>query len=455
MAFALAGPVLAASVAWSAPAAAGPPGSPAGDSTAFTTSSPAVTGSPGAGSSGKELSLIDILLMAEHYSPRLKAADESVASAKQVLRADESLYYPSLFATAVDSVGYPASGVAPDGFNGQMSSPFRVGITGGVYTTWMLFDLAREYSVRTSKFGIHAARERTRLERLDIDLRAMNLYLDAVLNRRQRDAWEGIQHEIERLYGVVRKFVRSGQYSDVTQWLLKGHLEGALRRKEDFDFAYVTALRRIEIFTGASPGSLSLQGFSSLDPALATLSRNREPQSPIVTAPRLQARVSESAVSVQTAQNWPTLVGIGSAGMMESSRLVPRQDYAGWIGLSFPIFEGFRITADIDRARADAQRSSDLADQALLDLADADERFRQQIHARETDIRHDRAEREFALKGLHLAEHRYVTFVGDLADVRDSLTEYETAESRLNADQVELYRSKLAQTITDGGYPGG
>lgn len=419
---------------------------------AVETSAPPTTAAASA-PARRGLSLTEILLMAERYSPDLKAASQSEESARQNLRISQSLYYPTLFATAVDSAGYPASAVAPDGFNGLMGSPFRVGVTGGVYTTYVLFDLAREYGVTTSRYGIDAAREQKKLTQLDIDLRAMNLYMDAVLNLTQRDAWEGIQREIERLYGVVRRFVRSGQYSDVTQWLLKGHLEGALRRKENFDYAYATALRRIEIFTGAQPGSLRLQGVSSLEPALADLSRNRHPESPLVTSPRLRARVSQAAVSVQSAQNYPTLVGIASLGAMEGSRLVPRQDYAGWIGLTFPIFEGFRVSADIDRARADALRSSDLADQARLDLADADERYRQDIHARETDVLHDRAERDYALQALRLAEHRYVTFVGDLADVRDSLTLYETAESRLNADQVEVYRSRLAQAITDGGYP--
>ena len=49
----------------------------------------------------------------------------------------------------------------------------------------------------------------------------MNLFMDAVLNQSQREIWKKIQNEVDRVYGVVRKFVRNGQYSEVTQWLLE------------------------------------------------------------------------------------------------------------------------------------------------------------------------------------------------------------------------------------------
>ncbi len=354
--------------------------------------------------------------------------------------------------TAVDSTGFPASANAPVGFNGVMSSPFRVGLSGGAYTTFTFFDLTREYGVQAAHYGVQESQEEIKVRRLEVDLKAMNLYMDAVYNSSQREAWKGIQHEVERLYSVVKKFVKNGQYSEVTSWLLKNQNEQALRKQEDFELAYQAALRRIEIYTGAPEFSVSIQGLSTLEPTVKELSKHRLAQSPLITQPKVQTEVSRAVTSEQSAQNWPRILGIASTGGMSNSRLVPIQNYAGWIGLTFPIFEGFRISAEQERAQAEAEKNSDQARQAELDLEDADARFDQETKTHQSDIKHFQIEREDALKALKLAEHRYVTFVGDLADVRDSLYSYESAEGGLNAAEVELYRSILSRALMDGGF---
>jgi outer membrane protein TolC len=398
------------------------------------------------------LSLSEVILRAERFSPGLKASEEGEKSAEQSIRIGMSEYYPTLDLTAVDSTGFPASANAPVGFNGLMSSPFRVGLSGGAYATYTLFDLTREYGVKAARYDFQAALEETKVRRLQTDLTAMNLYMDAVLNLAQRDTWKTIQDEVDRLYGVVKKFVRNGQYSEVTSWLLKNQTEQALRKQEDFELAYQAALRRIEIDIGASPSSVSVQGISTLEPTITELTLHRLPESPIVTMPKVQTQASRALIQEQNAQNWPKVMGIASTGAMDDSRLLPVQNYSAWIGLTFPIFEGFRITAEEQKANAEAERSADQARQAQLDLEDSDIRFNQQARTHQEDIKHLQIELEDAIKALKLAEHRYMTFVGDLADVRDSLSSYETAESSLNAANVELYRSLLSRAIIDGGY---
>lgn len=398
------------------------------------------------------LSLSEIMLRAESYSPNLKAAEENEQSAQQSIRISQSLYYPTLDATAIDSTGFPASANAPVGFNGLMSSPFRVGLTGGAYTAFTFFDLTREYGVKAAHYSLQASREETKVQRLDVDLNAMNLYMDAVLNRAQRDAWKGIQDVVDRLYGVVKKFVRNGQYSEVTSWLLKNQTEQALRKQEDFDLAYQAALRRIEIYIGASAGSVDVEGLQTLQHAADDLAAHHLAESPLVSQPKVQTQVSQAVTMQQRAQNWPRVMGIASAGGMDSSRLEPIQDYSAWIGLTFPIFEGFRISAEEQRAQAQTEKMADQARQAELDLEDSDTKYEQQTKTHWSDIEHLRIEKDDALKALKLAEHRYVTFVGDLADVRDSLYSYESAESELNAAEVELYRSMLSRALVDGGY---
>jgi outer membrane protein TolC len=398
------------------------------------------------------LSLSDVILCAEQFSPNLKAAQEGEHVAEQSLRISQSLYYPTLDITAADSTGFPASANAPTGFNGLMSSPYRVGLTGGAYTTFTFFDLTREYGVKASHYGLEASREDTKVQRLNVDLKAMNLYMDAALSLAQRETWKGIQNEVDRLYGVVQKYVRNGQYSEVTTWLLKNQTEQALQKQEDYDLAYQAALRRIEIEIGAPANSLTIQGLPSLQPTFDEIQKHHLAESPLITRPEAQTKASQAVVLTQSAQNWPRLMGIASAGGMDDSRLVPMQNYSAWIGLTFPIFEGFRISADEQRAQAEAEKKQDQTRQAQMELQESDTRYNQETLTHQSDIKHLQVEREDALKALKLAEHRYTTFVGDLADVRDSLYSWESSESDLNAAQVELFRSMLSRAMIDGGY---
>jgi outer membrane protein TolC len=396
------------------------------------------------------LSLRDVLALAEGYSPGIKASAQEELAADQAIRERQSRYYPTLDALVVDSAGFPASAGAPQGFDGLMLSPYRVGVSGGVFTTVTFFDVTREYGVQAARLGLHSAREQTQVSRLQVDLQAMNLYMDAIVSREQRDAWTEIQGEIDQLYKLIKKYVKNGQYSEVTQWLLKDQNERALRNQEVFDQHYRSALRRIEILTGSPEGSIALADTKSLDQTLAKLFRNTPEESPLVKSPKFRADTAHAVVSQQSALNYPRIVAVGSAGGMHHSRLVPVDNYSGWIGLTVPIFEGFKISAEEKQAEAEAQKSDDLLDQARLGLADTDTKYAEDAKAREIEVRRFQTQREYSLKALKLSERRYVGFVGSLPDVRDSLYAYEDAESGLNQSRAELYRAQFAQAIVDG-----
>lgn len=402
------------------------------------------------------LSLVDTIELAERYSPDMKAAEEGEREASERIRIGESYYYPTLDFTAVDSTGFAASAAAPPGFDGLMDSPYRVGWAAGAFSRLTLFDLTREYGVRAAKSGLRAARGGTEVTRLEVDLTAMNLFMDAVLDQRQRDVWKAIQSEVDRIYGVVKKFVRNGQYSEVTQWLLKDQSELSIQKQEVFEQGYLAAIRRLEILTGSPDGSILSTGVEgsveSLEAILARLSHNIPVESPLIASPRLSAQTSHEFASQQAAQNYPRLLGVASAGAMDDSRLVSTQNYSAWIGITFPVFEGFRISAEAEQARAEAARKDDFVDQARVKLADSETRYLEEAKSREIDSKHFGVQRLYAIRAMKLAEHRLVTFVGDLADVRDSLYSYEAAESGLSAAQIELFRAKFAQFMIQGAH---
>jgi outer membrane protein TolC len=398
----------------------------------------------------KTLRLSDVLHLAEQYSPGIQAAKQRERRAAETIRIEKSTYYPTFDFVALDSAGLPAAANALPGYNGLMMSPYREGLAAGVFSTLTFFDLTREFGLQTAKSGLLAAKSQTDVTRLQVDLKTMNLFMDAILNRAERDVWKQIQSEIDRLYTSVKKFVKSGQYSQVTQWLLLYQSEQAIQKQRVFNERFRSAIRRIEVVTGTTEGSLSLAEMETLDSALSLIRNHPTPESPLVINSKLEAQTSQAFASKQAAQNWPRLLGVASVGALEKARLVPLQNYAVWLGITFPIFEGFRISAQEQVARADADRKESLVHEAQLQLEEANIKYEEEVRARKIDLEQLQKEKENAVKALKLAEHRYLTFVGDLADVRDSLYSYEAAESGLISAKVELYRAQFSQAIING-----
>lgn len=400
----------------------------------------------------KVLSLLDVLRYAEDYSPNIKSSEKSIEVAHQNLRISQSYYFPNLNLTIVDSFGFPASVNPPVGFNGLMNSPYRVGLSGGIFSSVTLFDLTRKYNTEVAKLGIRAAQERKRLSRLHVDLKAMNLYLNAVLYKNQVETWKGIQSKVVHLYKLIKSYVRNGQYSEVTKWLLKNQIEEAQRQEENAKFAFEAALQQLKVEIGLQTVPIEVDNVSTLAEGLKVLTESRYSKSPLLEVPQLEAEIAHSFALRESALHWPRLFGTASVGFMENSRLISKESYAFWVGLSVPVFEGFRIDAEVARARAQAYRSEDLSRQAEYELVESNTSLQQEINSRLNDWKKYQVEKKYAQKALSLAEYRLNTFVGSLSDVRDALKSIEIAEIGSNIAQIELFRAKLTLSLIDGGF---
>lgn len=396
------------------------------------------------------LTLMQVLARAEQSSPALNGARQAEEAASQEIRAQLSAYYPDLGVAAVGSMGFPASAGAPAGFNGVSVSPFREGWSYDAFATLSIFDLSRELGVRAARYRYDASREETEADRVRLDLQAMNLYLDAVLARKEQTIWTDMRGVIDRLNGLVGKLVRNGQYSEVTSWLLKVQDERAAARAEGFRVALASARSQLEALLGAEPGTVDVASEDSLDAVLRALPTKSAVESPLVSAPRLEARTASAVVDLRNAENFPRLLGAASAGQMADARLVPEQNYAAWIGITLPIFEGFRVEAEVSAARAEAERSADSIGQAQLDLRITDDQYAARAETGEIEVRHLEAQVQYATRALELAEKRYRIFTGGLADVRDSLAAYEEALSSRETARIDLARAQLARALVDG-----
>jgi outer membrane protein TolC len=169
--------------------------------------------------------------------------------------------------------------------------------------------------------------------------------------------------------------------------------------------------------------------------------------SPLVTYAMAQVDTAESSVSKAQAQHWPKLIAVGSAGQMQKSRVVPKQDYAAAIGIELPIFEGFRISNDVRRAEAQLERRKAELDQAQLDLNTLVADYDHRIRAAKAQLSRLEGEHETALKALQLAKERYVSYRGLLVDVRESIRNLARIKTEIADAKADLLLATGSKAI--------
>jgi outer membrane protein TolC len=409
-----------------------------------------INGALAAEEAPRVLGLAETLSLAEKTAPSLDAARAREEQARQGERQAAAGYYPTLDAAAVDSAGFPGSAPGLDGFAGLVASPYRQGAGVDAFAKWNLVDLGTWYGVESAKFQRLATQEDTRVRTASVDQQALAAYLEAVGDLGQRDAWMGLSKELNDIAGTVRRFVRNGQYAEVQQILIQDQLLDAQVQAASYDSRYRADLRRVGYFTGLSGGAITC--LAPQDLTGKEFDDDSPPgASPLVVAAELRAKAAEEGVEKSSAQRLPRLEVAGSAGDLAGSRLVTDQDYSVYAGLTVPLFEGFRIDADVRRSAAARDQSLAEVAQARLDLADLTTRFSQRAEEARTQLAALGPELQDAGKAVDQARQRYLGFLGPLSDLQQALKDQVGIESRLAEAKASLLLATGSLRFLYGG----
>ncbi len=394
------------------------------------------------------LTIPEVLKLAEQVSPDLKASLQRERAAQQNISILKALYLPTLNAEAIDSFGFPGSSGAL-GVSGLMGSPFRSGPAAGMTGSLTLFDWGRGYSVEASKAELKSVQEQTRITRYGIDQFALQLFLDAGRFRGQNEAYAQIAAEVSRVAREVDKFVRTGQRSVVDRLLIQDQTTEAQMTAAAFQKRYEVALRRVALAVGLPANSLSCPSSEQLsEQSLIFLHAGYG--SPLIAQAADLAQAAHTNVSYYSAQNLPKLKATASAGDMDESRLVDKKYYSGGFGVDLPVFEGNRITSQIQQAQAlAAQKDQDL-DAVKLQVDELNARYDEIIEASRVQMDYLARELDVAKKALSLAKDRYYSFQGTLVDVREALRNLERIQSEIIDVKSDLLLAIGSKALLNG-----
>ncbi len=401
--------------------------------------------------SGHELSIAEVLLAAEELSPELKAAAAREAQAHNDIEIGKSYYYPTLDAEAIESYGFAGSNGAL-GIGGLMGSPFRKGLAGGFVSRLNIFDLSRDFHLKTTHSLLKAAKAQTRIIRYQVDLTALRIYFDCIRYRGQMEAWQNIASQINKIVKEVESLVKTGQHSPVDLLLIQTQAEDAEMNYSASAEQYQIALKRLALITGFNKIDISCPDPAAIEESnLATITLGTV--SPFIEHAQAIEQAAKNSAREKSAERFPKLTALASVGTMDGTpHLAEKKDYSAGFAVTLPLFEGFRINNEVSHAKNIAkERKNDLLS-ARFDLDELNAFYDETIEPSRIKLQFLDHELKIAQQATSLAKERYFSFQGPLVDVREALRTLAGIESKHNDDKVELLFALSAKMFINGGH---
>jgi outer membrane protein TolC len=400
---------------------------------------------------GQELSVGNVLRMVEEQSPQIHGAKMREVQSNDLLYIARSAYFPYIEGGV--GVQWPNTGFST-GFGMVGDSENKLyklagQPSAGLWTAYKAFDLTREFNIMAAKHQSESTEFRTRVVRYQIYQAALQSYFNAARFRGYMDTYQRLQDEIDSIIRLVRKLVKGGQHTVLSLMLLEDQATESAIKYAIYQDDYHSSLKRLAFQIGRSDKDIAVPASISLDPSVLNVIRAGV-QSPLIDQAEADIRTAESNASKSVAQNAPTIWFGGTAGVV-SGGISGVYDYGAAFGLTIPVFEGFRIQADTDRARAQEMELRHALDTVKLDVNVQNSRYDQTITAARLSLPPLVAERDAGYEALKIAKSRYLNFLGGLADVREGIRNLMRIETAINDARADLLDALANKAILNGG----
>jgi outer membrane protein TolC len=408
--------------------------------------------SPAVASSGDPLTLPEALVMAEEFSPELKAAEARLFQAENQIRISKSYLYPTLQGQAGVGYGFLGGDSSLLGLEQLVvSQDSHIGPIGGLYSSLEVFNASTYMTIALAQKNLEYFRALVALTRYQVDLEASRAYFEAARDIGGEAAWRAVGREMEALLSEVESLVRSGIQNPVDVLLVKDQVSQAQTEQKAFEARYRAALSELGALLGRSGASLSCPSPSGLsESSVAVFAPGT---SPYLQIGQSQVKVAEATVSQKKAENYPVVRAMGAVdtGISGSGYLSPDRDYSLGLGIGVPLFVGYRVVEQTKQAK-------NLLSERQFDLSGADVQvsaqsaaFDQAIDSARTELDGLGPEYEDDQRALRIARQRYRDFQGPLVDVREALRDLARVSVEQNDAMAELLYSLTGKSLLNGG----
>lgn len=400
---------------------------------------------------GQALTLEEVLQMANKVSPEVQAQLERETQAQANTGILGAYLLPHFDAAGVDSTGFPGSGSpTPYGFGGVVNSPYRSGMAGDVDATWTLFDASQGYGLTAARYQELSAQQQTRVVQYEVGQLALKLYFDACRYQGLQAAWQGVVDKIKPIEDQVRHFVRTGRYNEVQMLLLQDQMDQAQMNVGTYQQRYRVAVDRLGLVIGMKADAIQVPDSSTLNEATISVIQDSG-QNPYLNLAQDEVQSAKALSDSATAERLPRLYATGSVGVMDDSRLVSENDYSGWVGVSIPIFEGFRIASEEKKTQAAYREKNQQLSAVQLKVSDLNDQYMEAINVARGELAVLGPQHEAALKSFAMAKDRYLNFLGNVTDLEESVRNVAQIETETQNAQMDLLTALGSQKLFNGG----
>jgi outer membrane protein TolC len=398
------------------------------------------------------LFLNEVLKDADQTSPQIMAARYQTAAAREQIRAEKSGYLPSLDAAAIATDGGPGA-FALLGVDNNISSTERIGVGGALILKQDLWDFGRTgNAVAGAKAQAEVQQKQENVTQTQVDLQVLQTYFQCTYLKSQADEASMIAKEAQYVAKETNKFVQSGQRSIVERYLIDAQTKESETKAAEYQERLKMILQRLEIELGRDRESgLDCPKLDdrSHDQAISSL-EGKNAVNPFLEEKKSQVKFYESQLDQAKAGRMPELLGIVSGGYFQNDQLNEKWNYSAGIGITLPLFEGFKIDAEIGQASANLQAQKARLSAVQQEVSDSNKKYDEQIQALKVRLDYLDKENKLAHDAYLLARKRYFNFQGGLLDLREAMRNLDRVLNAIDEAQRDLFIARGGRALFNG-----
>lgn len=414
-----------------------------------------VPAAPGAAPEGNvsanELTLEKALRAAEGINPGIKVSLSMEKKAEASASIISSFDYPNIDLSLAKSFGLSADFYpAPLVFDGLLNAPYRTGAGAQLLGRWDLIDISRWNDLDQHHHEIKSAEENTRIKRLELYQQALQYYFEASLMRGQREVWADIVEKAQEILKVAKTFVRTGEYNEDKMRVIRVELQEAETERDTFDEKYRKTLEKLALITGLDEKDMECPLPSAMDEGILKVIQDGS-LSPYLTFAQSEIKAAQSGYAKAGAEHLPKLFVMGSVGALEGERFAPQDDYAVWVGLTVPVFEGFRIVSEEREARALIQENEERMEDAQLDVDELNVQYDEKISVSRLRLPLLEQQHADAVHSYKVGRERFLSYRETVVVMREALRDLSETGTKLNESKIELLTALGFKSFLNGG----
>ena len=162
-------------------------------------------------------------------------------------------------------------------------------------------------------------------------------------------------------------------------------------------------------------------------------------------------KTEEARREVIRSSYMPKINLVGSLGVMERARLVAKTPYAIGIGISVPLFDGFKDDYELEQSRAIISSRQYEISARKLEISTTNAHYDELIAAANVRLQHLKKEQALAQKAVDLARQRYSNAEGSLTDVRESIRNLSRTSSAAIGASASKFEASSAKALANAG----